>query len=177
MAMGVAVVVLMLVGIGGGLLAMRGARREHGGAGQETLAGELSPQEQIDQQVKRTTKAMGFAEEDGGSGPRKARLFGPGDGPALRNWVGETVNLQGCLLHVRDSRSGKTRYLEFSGQRGKNDVCCRFWAREMEEIWLEDLKALEGKTLRFTGLVQIEKGTGRILLHLDDPGQIETVGE
>ena len=95
----------------------------------------------------------------------------------MRNWVGATVNLEGRLLRVRDSQSGKTRYLEFTEQRKKDDVCCRFRAQDREGMRLEDLKKLEGKTLRFMGLVQIEKGTGRILLHLDHPGQIQVVGE
>ena len=150
----------------------------------EKLPAGLTAQERIDREVKRATEAMGLAEEDERDGdeaeepgPRRSRLFGPADGSAMRNWVGASVSLEGRLFQVRDSNSGKTRYLEFSDGRGRNEVCCRFWARDREGMRLEDLKKLEGKMLRFMGLVQIEKGTGRVVLHLDHPGQIQLVGE
>jgi hypothetical protein len=190
--------VLVLAGIGWAIMASLGGQggkvevRGPKPAGKELVAepgttkpsAGLTPQERIDRQVKRTTEAMGMAEEDdpdgdepGEPGPRKSRLFGPEDGSAMRNWVGASVSLEGRLSEVRDSNSGKTRYLEFSDERKKNDVCCRFWARERDGMRLEDLKKLEGKMLLFMGLVQIEQGTGRVVLHLDHPGQIQVVGE
>lgn len=146
----------------------------------------LTRQEQVDQHLKKAAEAMRIAEEGGQDeepdetevqepGPSKTGMFGPDDGAAMREWVGSTQHLQGRLFRVRDSDSGETRYLEFSDKTGKDDVCCRFWARDREGMRLEDLKKLEGKVLRFMGLVTRERGTGRIVLHLDHPGQIEVI--
>jgi len=104
-----------------------------------------------------------------------AGKFTPADGAKLRQMRGRNVELEGDLFRVRDSSSGKTRYLEFSDARGLDDVCGRFWARE--GIYsLGMLKPLEGRRVRMIGVVDFEQGTGRVVVHLDQREQVKDLG-
>jgi|GEM_PF-1455032 len=160
----------------------------------------LTAQEKIDQRVKETSAAMGMVVEDKKATPKtpgpvaqierpkedepepepeadpepvKPKVFGPEDGAALRDWIGEEVVLEAVLLRVRDSTSGKTRYLEFSDEVGQDVVCGRCWPDSGMELKL--LKELEGKKLRFSGTAAVEAGTGRIVVHLAGMGDIEEI--
>ena len=104
-----------------------------------------------------------------------AGKFTPADGAKLRQMIGQNVELEGDLFQVRDSSSGKTRYLEFSDGRGLDDVCGRFWARE-GILSLGMLKPLEGRRVKMIGEVQIEIGTGRVVVHLDQREQVKDLG-
>lgn len=104
-----------------------------------------------------------------------AGKFTPSDGEKLRKMIGEKVEMEGDLYQVRDSKSGKTRYLEFSEARGLNDVCGRFRARG-GMVSLGMLKPLEGRRVRLTGEVQIENPTGRVVVHLDQREQVKDLG-
>jgi hypothetical protein len=97
------------------------------------------------------------------------RVFTWEDGEALRNWVGTVIILEGPLLRVRDSRSGKTRYLEFQEGTSANDVCGYFKRDNPYGRDLEALKALEGKSIRCKGEVTIEPGTGRVVVDIKAP--------
>ena len=157
----------------------------------------LTAQEKIDQRVRETSEAMGMVVEEKEAKPRpsnrpepvarierpeedepepepvKPKVFGPEDGAALRDWVGEEVVLEAVLFRVRDSSSGKTRYLEFSDEVGQDAVCGRCWPDSGME--LDALKELEGKKLRFSGTAAVEAGTGRIVVHLTAMRQIEEI--
>lgn len=104
-----------------------------------------------------------------------AGKFTPADGAKLRQMKGQNVELEGDLFQVRDSSSGKTRYLEFSGARGLDDVCGRFWARD-GVYSLGMLKPLEGRRVRMIGVVDVEHGTGRVVVHLDQREQLQDLG-
>ena len=142
----------------------------------------MTPQEKIDESVRRATEAM----NDGAGGEAVVPedtvvfdgdmlVFTSEDGEALRNRVGAKVALDGVLFRVRDSNSGKTRYLEYSDDKGPNEVCCRIQRHDEEGFSMEELKALEGKKLRCVGEVQLEAGTGRVVVHLERRGQISVV--
>ncbi|MDE0827257.1 MAG: hypothetical protein OSA48_10710, partial [Akkermansiaceae bacterium] len=100
-------------------------------------------------------------------------VFGAGDGARIRSWMGETVTLEAKLFRARDSKSGKTRYLEFSEEIGADVIAVRCWPSD--EFALEGLKALVGKKVRFNGRAEQERGTGRVVVHLETRSQIEEV--
>ena len=102
--------------------------------------------------------------------PTMPSVFGPEDGGKMRQWLGEDAVVKGELFRVRDSKSGKTRYLEFSDDVGQDVLAVRCWPSE--DMGLDALKGLEGKTLRFRGKIAKEAGTGRILLHVKSMDQI-----
>lgn len=102
-----------------------------------------------------------------------ARVFGPADGGLLRGLVGRHVMFKGVVREVRQSASGKSRYLEFSATRGLDDVCGRMWARDDQGLSLNALQPLVGRNIALHGKVEIEQGTGRVVIHLDTRDQIE----
>lgn len=102
-----------------------------------------------------------------------ARVFGPADGGLLRGLVGRHVMFKGVVREVRQSASGKSRYLEFSATRGLDDVCGRMWARDDQGLSLNALQPLVGRNIALHGKVEIEGGTGRLVIHLDTRDQIE----
>jgi DNA polymerase III alpha subunit (gram-positive type) len=134
---------------------------------------ELTPQERLDAQLERLRsegRAVAVEEED----EEMPAVFGPGDGKKMRKWLGEEAVVEGVLFRVRDSKSGSTRYLEFSDKAGQDVLCVRCWPSE--ELALETLKELEGKKLRFSGKIELEKNTKRIVLQIKERSQIEEVG-
>lgn len=138
----------------------------------------LTPQELINEQVRRASEAMNNGSggvvviEDPVEFEGDLRVFTWEDGEALRNWVGTTVILEGTLLRVRDSRSGKTRYLEFQESTSANDVCGYFGKDNRFRKDLEALKKLEGKSIRCKGKVTIEVGTGRVVVDMQAPPMV-----
>jgi hypothetical protein len=101
------------------------------------------------------------------------RVFGIADGALLRNFVGRNVTFQGVLRSVRDSSSGKTRYLEFSDDRGVDDVCGHLWIRSANaDLSKPALAALIHRKLAICGKVEIESSTGRVVIHITDRKQI-----
>lgn len=101
------------------------------------------------------------------------RVFTWEDGETLRNWVGEKIILEGHLLRVRDSRSGKTRYLEFQESTSANDVCGYFRSNNPHGKDLEALQKLVGKKIRCMGMVAIEPGTGRVVVNMAAPPVVD----
>lgn len=132
-----------------------------------------TPQERIDRIARETTEKMGIEEGEEPKPKKMPEVFGADDGGAIRQWMGAHVTLEAELFRIRDSRSGKTRYLEFSDDIGKDVVAVRCWPNE--DFELGGLEALVGKKLRFKGKAEEERGTGRIVVHLEERGQIEEV--
>ena len=140
----------------------------------------LTPQELINERVRRASEAMAAGDgggmvvaEDPVEFDGDLRVFTWEDGEALRNWVGTTVILEGTLLRVRDSRSGKTRYLEFQESTSANDVCGYFKQDNRFGRDLKALKALEGKKIRCKGKVAIEQATGRVVVDMVAPPMLD----
>jgi hypothetical protein len=146
------------------------AKKSNGKNGKKETA-----QERIDRVARETTEKMGFEQNDKGELVMPDK-FGPEDGGAMRIWEGEQGVLEGVLFRVRDTRTGRSRYLEFSDEVGQDVVCARCWLKEnelsLEE--LEGLKNLVGKKLRFRGAIQLET-TRRVMLHISSRDQIEVV--
>ena len=102
-------------------------------------------------------------------------VFGPADGVVLRDFIGEEVRLQGVLKRVRKSSTGKTIYLEFSKDRGVDDICGRIRVRRGKSkkyLAVEKLQPLVGKKIQLRGKVQIESGTGRVVINIAERKQI-----
>ncbi len=130
-------------------------------------------QERINRIARETTEKMGIDLERAKKDAVMPAVFGAGDGARIRSWMGETVTLEAKLFRARDSKSGKTRYLEFSEEIGADVIAVRCWPSD--EFALEGLKALEGKKVRFKGRAEQERGTGRVVVHLETRSQIEEV--
>jgi hypothetical protein len=138
-------------------------------------APENTPEAGAEKSGARSTEAVDgeagqAAPEDIGSD----HVFGPSEGVLLRNFIGENVVFRGVVKGVRKSSSGRTIYIEFSDDRGVDDVCGRIWSENAKEngLDLETLEALKGKMIQLEGRVRIEPGTGRVVIHIENRNQI-----
>jgi hypothetical protein len=93
-------------------------------------------------------------------------------GGKLRNQIGGKVSLTGRLFEVRDSDSGKTRYLEFGASRDPDAVCIRYRTREGDTgMSKEELDKLVGKQVTIKGDV-VADPSGRIAIDVSTRDQI-----
>jgi hypothetical protein len=92
--------------------------------------------------------------------PRPAvsgRIFQSGEGSLLMNEKGQEVTVEGILLNIRTSNSGKTLYLEFADSGTQEEVRGCFLAKNLpDDVSEQTLKPLVGKRIRITGVVRIE---------------------
>ncbi len=93
-------------------------------------------------------------------------------GTKLRNQIGSKVTFSGPLFQVRDSESGKTRYIEFGNSRDPNAVCVRYKTRDGDsDMSKEELMKLVGKLVTIKGDV-VADPSGRIAIDITGRDQI-----
>lgn len=93
-------------------------------------------------------------------------------GTKLRNQIGSQVTFKGPLFGVRDSDSGKTRYIEFGTSRDPNAVCVRYLTKEGDsDMSKEELMKLVGKMVTIKGEV-VADPSGRITIDIKARDQI-----
>lgn len=93
-------------------------------------------------------------------------------GTKLRNQIGGKVSFKGPLFGVRDSDSGKTRYIEFGTSRDPNAVCVRYMTKEGDtDMSKEELMKLVGKQVTINGEV-VADPSGRIAIDIKGRDQI-----
>jgi hypothetical protein len=97
-------------------------------------------------------------------------------GTKLRNQIGSKVTFKGPLFGVRDSDSGKTRYIEFGTSRVANAVCVRYLTKDGDaDMSKDELMKLVGKLVTIKGEV-VADPSGRITIDIKGRDQI-TVGD
>lgn len=94
-------------------------------------------------------------------------------GTKLRNQIGTQVNFTGPFFGVRDSDSGKTRYIEFGTSRDPNAVCVRYMTKDGDtDMSKEELMKLIGKMVTISGDV-VADPSGRIAIDIKGRDQIK----
>ena len=93
-------------------------------------------------------------------------------GTKLRGQIGSQVTFKGPLFGVRDSDSGKTRYIEFGTSREPNAVCVRYLTKDGDsDMSKEELMKLVGKQVTIKGEV-VADPSGRITIDIKGRDQI-----
>jgi len=94
-------------------------------------------------------------------------------GTKLRNQIGSKVTFKGPLFGVRDSDSGKTRYIEFGTSREPNAVCVRYLTKDGDaDMSKDELMKLVGKLVTIQGEV-VADPSGRITIDIKGRDQIK----
>jgi hypothetical protein len=94
-------------------------------------------------------------------------------GKSLRGQVGTRVSFEGRIHEVRDSTSGKTRYIEFGSTRDSDALCIRYLTKDgAADMSKEELLKLVGKQVTITGEV-VADPSGRIAIDIKSRSQIE----
>jgi hypothetical protein len=94
-------------------------------------------------------------------------------GTKLRSQIGSQVNFKGPFFGVRDSDSGKTRYIEFGNSRDPNAVCVRYMTKDGDtDMSKEELMKLIGKMVTISGEV-VADPSGRIAIDIKGRDQIK----
>lgn len=100
----------------------------------------------------------------------------PFDLAALDRLVGQEVVLEAKVLRAGESRSGKTRYLNFAMNPGES-AALAFQSSPKgngSQFTLAGLKAYQGKTIKAVG--KLTKLHGQHLLFIQTAGQMELIG-
>jgi hypothetical protein len=93
-------------------------------------------------------------------------------GSRLRNQIGSKVTFTGPLFSVRDSDSGKTRYIEFGTSKDPNAVCVRYQTKDgAPDMSKEELLKLVGRQVTINGDV-VADPSGRIAIDIKSRDQI-----
>jgi hypothetical protein len=93
-------------------------------------------------------------------------------GTRLRNQIGSKVTFKGPLFSVRDSESGKTRYIEFGTSKDPNAVCVRYQTKDGDaDMSKEELMKLIGRQVTISGDV-VADPSGRIAIDIKGRDQI-----
>lgn len=88
-------------------------------------------------------------------------VFQHNQGDLLARHEGTVASLEGVLRSIEASKSGKTLYLMFSDNPGRNDPRGAVTLRHAKHgIDRESLKALVGKKVRITGTVRVTRNSG-----------------
>lgn len=94
-------------------------------------------------------------------------------GTRLRSQIGDKVTFKAPLFEVRDSASGKTRYIEFGNSREPNAICVRYLTKDADPAMSKDeLMKLVGKQVTVKGEV-VADPSGRITIDIKSRDQIE----
>jgi len=108
----------------------------------------------------------------------KKDVYGVGDEEQLRTMEGQEVSVQAAVIEVKSSGSGKTLYMVFNESRP--EFAASVSVRNAEEgVDLEFLNSFDGKTIKVSGRVRLEKGwngnPGRLLISISKKEQVELV--
>lgn len=97
----------------------------------------------------------------------------------IRKQLGNEIFMTEKVTSVRPSSSGKSLYIEFAGDGiAANRACGRYLANlGVAGMSVSELGHLKGKKVRLRGKVVEEFGTGRIMVDLISPNQIEVLEE
>jgi len=177
-ALGAALILLLLIALGGGWWLWRQIPQDPSGPANHLPGPGAGPAHLRTPAETASARAVELAKmadsQENIADADDDRVFGPSDGTLLRSFIGRDVTFEGVLRNVRDSTSGKTRYLEFSKDRGIDDVCGHIWTKSADSEGLSTnvLKSLTGRKLALSGKVQIESGTGRVVIHITKRKQI-----
>lgn len=115
---------------------------------------------------------------EGGAVQEADLVFKADDRQGILNEDGKRISVEGKLLQVRASKSGKTLYLEFSDEAQADQVRGRVVVKDAGRDLSEDaLKRWIGKQVRITGVVEAVKTAGvtRPEVTLEDGASIKEV--
>lgn len=99
--------------------------------------------------------------------------YQPSEVAEVKEQMREEISVMGKVAKVRMSQSGKSVYIEFEGDAA-NTVCGRYLTNQGKEgMSVSELGAIEGKTVRITGVVQEEFGTNRVVVNLVTRDQVK----
>lgn len=120
-------------------------------------------------------------EESDASGPvqagGKTGEFEPSHVRGIRGQMGKEVFMTQKVTKVRLSDSAKSLYIEFDGAGIAAKRACGRYRTDLgvAGMSVSELGYLEGKKVRLRGKVMEEQGTGRTLIDLTSPDQIEVL--
>ncbi len=89
--------------------------------------------------------------------------------------LGEVVEFLGVPVSAGESSSGKTRYLRFSQDWDKSVMAFMLTREVGEDLSVQDLQKMVGKTVRVSGVVERQFGTNRIGVKIKAKDQLEVV--
>lgn len=161
---------LLMLAAGGTWWATRSGHRPAVPAGEAKGPGDSSQEDQIAERARELARAAAAGESLG-----EMPVFRSDDVERVRQLEGQRVAVTGVLALVRESSSGKSRYLEFSEEDGAKAVCGRFWTRDVPASNGDELKRMIGKVIRIEGDVRLEGGTGRVVVHLTKSSRVTVV--
>ncbi len=122
-----------------------------------------------------TRAAIGLSGAPEGDSPLNYRKeFRSDQAHALARLEGRTVTVSGVLKEVQETNEpGFPRYLVFEGDDGSDQVRGRFWdSEEAPGLCKKDLDKRVGETVKISGDVRIEEGTGRVVVHVSRADQV-----
>lgn len=120
---------------------------------------------------KKSTTAK--KEKDKPASAKRDGDYQPQEWAEVKEQMSEEISVLGKVSKVRMSQSGKSVYIEFEGDAAKT-VCGRYLTNLGKEgMSVSELGAIEGKTVRITGVVQEEFGTNRIVVNLITRDQVK----
>lgn len=137
----------------------------------EKLARDLQSNIDSQDQPAETDEAdVGIADEANGA-------YDPSQVSVIAKQMGKEIVLTQKVTHVRSSSSGKSLYIEFYGNGlTASRVCGRYLTNlGVKGMSARDLGYLEEKKIRLRGKVVEEFGTGRIMIDVISPSQIEVL--
>ena len=121
--------------------------------------------------------ASAGTQADKSKGGEKSVEYEPSHVRGIRKQLGKEILMTQKVTGVRPSSSGKSLYIEFDGDGiAANRACGRYLANlGVAGMTVGELGYLKGKKVRLRGKVVEEFGTGRIMVDLISPDQIEVL--
>ena len=116
-------------------------------------------------------------EDEESKASEKSGEYEPSHVRGIRKQLGKEIFMTQKVTNVRPSSSGKSLYIEFDGEGiAANRACGRYFTNlGVDGMSISELAHLKGKKVRLRGKVVEEFGTGRIMVDLTSPAQIEVM--
>jgi hypothetical protein len=139
----------------------------------EKMARELQENRDSSEDLSASRKA------DSSKADQKNREHEPDHVRGIRKELGNEILMTEKVSNVRTSSSGKSVYIEFHGDGiAANRACGRYRSElGVAGMSVSELAYLKGKKVRLRGNVVEEAGTGRVMIDLTSPDQIEVLDE
>jgi len=117
------------------------------------------------------SKTPGSPVENRSLANRNLPQIDPSDMAKFREFAGLRVSVEGIVTRAGESRSGRTRYLNF-GRRPGDAIALAFRTRETDtEFPMDYLRSLEGRIIRAEGVV--ENVYGALQIFISSRSQLE----